>query len=316
MPVQATNDVFTPAFQLLATTVRDFHFQGRPCLGATLKPKLYSHSFDEKSLGFRKFGDFLRAAEAGGFVRLTKTSGGDIAIFPASVSLAPEVPPLQPAAVFAPRVAAIPAPVLLPSRISPTVPIRVRQDFWNAFNSLSDGWVYDPERDVAFKNGTGAWGLSAPPRNNTIPVPAGRERVSEWMRAFADFQDPESKALLTNALDGGAEIYQFNNLTRSKGLQRAWSRFHIQKVLAAIETWAAANNLYPKNLASPFHPSVIPVSEERVPESAPVVAVPKVTPTPPASTPLNSRLESLIDELINELISLRGLLQVVGPKRS
>jgi hypothetical protein len=136
------------------------------------------------------------------------------------------------------------------------------------------------------------------------------------MRAFADLQAPDVKVWLTNAIDRGVEIYHFNNLTRSKGLQRAWSRFHIQKVLAAIETWAAANNLSPKNLASPFHTLAMAVpAGARVTEPAPVTAPSDVPLIPPAVTPLTSRLESLIDALINDLISLRGLLQVVGPKR-
>jgi hypothetical protein len=312
--VQSTNDVFTPAFQLLAKTVNDFHLRGRPCLGATLKPRLYGYSFNEKSIGFRKFGDFLRAAEAAGYVRLGKTAGGDIAISPASVASAQATPPLFPPAAVVPP--AFGNRVLGSSPVSHTIPTRIRQDLWNAFNSLSDRWVYDPDRDVAFKDNKTAWEGPALPGTNTVPVPAGSERVAEWMRSFADLQEPEMKAWFTGAIDRGVEIYQFNTLTRSQGLQRAWSRFHIQKVLAAIESWATANNLHPKNLSSPsFNPTVIPVpAEVRVPVSSP--AVTEVTPAPRVSAPLNSRLESLIDALINELISLRGLLQVVGPKQS
>src|ERR1700690_2020579 len=80
MLVQPTNNNLKPAFELLTNTVNDFYLRGRPCLGATLKPKLYEHGFDEKLFDFKKFGDFLRAAENAGYVRLTKTSGGDIAI--------------------------------------------------------------------------------------------------------------------------------------------------------------------------------------------------------------------------------------------
>jgi len=68
-PVLPTNDAFANAFQLLASIVRDFYSNNRPCLGATLKPALRSRgNFNEQILGFRKFSDFLRSAEAAGYV--------------------------------------------------------------------------------------------------------------------------------------------------------------------------------------------------------------------------------------------------------
>jgi hypothetical protein len=308
-----TNDVFAKAFQLLASTVREFHINGRACLGATLKPRLYQQHFDEKLLGFRKFAEFLRAAEASGYVTLNPTPGGDIGISPASGLRVPEMaPPSTPgvAQAFVPASASYVTPPA-------TAPIRVRQDLWNAFNSLSDRWVYDPTTDTAFKDSsaTSGWGgqLTPPSRPNTVPIPSGRERVTEWMRSFTNMQDPDVKAQLSAALDQNAGLYEFNNLTRSKGLLRLWSRFHIQNVLAAIEAWAASNKLLPRNVASPFQ---LPVhSVIKAPEPPPQAAE-VTTPVLAASAPLNTRLESLIDDLIDELISLRGLLQVVGSKRS
>ena len=305
MPVQPTNDVFTPAFQLLASTVNDFCLRARPCLGATLKPKLHSHGLDEKSIGFRKFGDFLRAAEAAGYVKLGKTSGGDIAIFPTSATPAPaQVVPPPVLAPFAPDTTIIPA-----SLVSSNVPLRVRQDLWNAFNSFSDKWVYDPERDLAMKEDIGSW--SAPQRT-LIAIPTGRDRVTEWMRAFANTQDPNTKAILLAALDNGAEMYKFNNLTHSMGLQRAWRRFHILQVLTAIQTWAAAQLLHPRSVVTPFQ---TPTADLTTPATIPLpVALPPAASPSAASSQLNTRLESLIDTIITELISLRGLLAVVGPK--
>jgi len=313
--MQSTNDVFTNAFQLLATTVREFHINGRPCLGATLKPRLYQQHFDEKLLGFRKFGEFLRAAEAAGYVKLNLTPGGDISISPGSGFRDPDIPPF--AAGIAPSLAMAGAS---PISASSAAPIRVRQDLWNAFNSLSDKWVYDPASDTAFKDfhSTGTLeGQVAPSRPNTIPIPPGRERVTEWMRSFANMQDPEARAQLSDALDRDAGLYDFNNLTKSKGLLRLWSRFHIQNVLAAIEAWAALNKLHPKNVASPLHQASIAAlpPEIKSPQPPPQAPVPEVAPPPAQASPLNARLESLIDNLINDLISLRGLLQVVGPKQ-
>jgi hypothetical protein len=314
--MRTTNDVFTNAFQLLASTVREFHINGRACLGATLKPRLYQQHFDERLLGFRKFGDFLRAAEAAGYVRLSATPGGDIAISPGSGLRNPEI-----LAPFPGDTAPTIATAITPSITSSSAaPIRVRQDLWNAFNSFSDKWFYDASTDTAFRDshGTGGWdGQPTLARPNTIPIPSGRERVAEWMRSFATMQDLEAKAQLSNALDRNAGLYEFNNLTRSQGLLRLWSRFHIQNVLAAIEAWAASNKVHPRNVASPLHLPVLPVpSEIRTPEPSPKGPTSEVTPPPGPPSPLNARLESLIDNLINDLISLRGLLRVVGPKRS
>jgi hypothetical protein len=307
--MQSTNDVFTNAFQLLASTVREFHINGRACLGATLKPRLYQQQFDEKSLGFKKFGDFLRAAQAGGYVKLTNTIGGDIAISPGSSSWNLETSPPPAAGSVAPTTAP-------PITTSSATPIRVRQDLWNAFNSLADNWVYDPATDSAFRGSN-----LAPPRPNTIPIPSGREHVTEWMRAFANEQDADVKVQLSDLIDRNAGLYQFNSLTRSKGLLRTWSHFHVQNVLTAIEAWAASNNLQPKNVASPFHSSVPSSLREEVTgrgrSPIPRAASPEVTPIAlTTSAVLNPRLESLIDNLIDELISLRGLLQVIGSRRS
>ncbi|MGB6945812.1 MAG: hypothetical protein WBE37_25665 [Bryobacteraceae bacterium] len=310
--MQTTSDVFTNAFQVLASVVRDFHINGRQCLGATLKPRLYQQGLNEKLLGFNRFGDFLRAAEVAGYVRLCPTPGGDIGVSPGSSPRASEVPPAG-AADILPTAAA----VVQPTTRASGAPIRVRQDLWNAFNSLSDRWVYDPANDRAFKEslGTGQWdGQQLLSRANAVPIPPGRERITEWMRSFTDMQDPDIRAQLSNAIERGAGLYEFNNLARSKGLLRLWSRFHIQNVLAAIEAWAASNRIQPNNVAAPLHPptAIMPLGV-KAPEA--VQKQPEFVPSAPPESALNARLETLIDSLINDLVSLRGLLQVVGPKR-
>jgi hypothetical protein len=132
-----------PAFELLANTVSDFYLRGRPCLGATLKPKLYERGFNEKAFDFNKFGEFIHAAESAGYVKLSKTSGGDIAISPTSSPATP-VQAIQPALPFMPDPTTV-----SPSVLSSNIPLRVRRDLWNAFNSHSDKWVYDPDQDRA-----------------------------------------------------------------------------------------------------------------------------------------------------------------------
>jgi len=304
--MQLTNNSLTNSFHLLISTVRDFEAIGRPCLGATLKPRLYARGFDEKLFGFRKFGDFLRAAAAAGNVRLSPTPGGDI-----SISL-PSAPVTQ---LVAPATAA-PLPLSPPTSASepnPMGPVKVRQDLWNAFNSFSDRWLYDRVQDRAFKEMTD--GAASP---GTISIPPGGERIKEWMQAFTSLQELGIKARLSHVIESGVDLYQFSNAIRVNGLQRAWSQFHTQNVVAAIQAWAATNNVRPQSIVTPFQRTL---SFSRLPESTngsttPLDASAEVVPqVQPHSAELNSKLESLIDALINELISLRGLLQVVGSKR-
>ena len=149
-------------------------------------------------------------------------------------------------------------------------------------------------------------------------MPTGRDRVLEWMRSFANMQDTEIKAQLSTALDGDGALYRFGNLVRSMGLQRLWGRFHVQRVLAAIEDWAVSNGVRPKNVTTPLYWPLHPTERLLGAPASPVAPSPPVTQTPPRTTSaaLTGRLESLIDDLIDELIKLRGFLQVVGPRQS
>ena len=306
--MQPTNDALTNSFQLLTSIVREFEATARPCLGATLKPRLDARGFDDKRFGFRKFGDFLRSAAAAGHVRLSATPGGDISIsLPSSAptNLVPRqtVSSTLPQSPFASAAAAV----------NPMSPVKIRQDLWNAFNSFSDKWLYDLAQDRAFKDTVGV-GIPG-----TIAIPPGGERIKEWMEAYSNMQGPDAKARLSSVVETAGDLYQFGNAIRVFGLQRSWSQFHTQKVAAAIQAWAATNNIQPKSVVMPFHapprlPSVPETTSANPAPSDPPAEVARQLQTP--STELNSKLESLIDALINELISLRGLLQVAGSKRS
>jgi hypothetical protein len=322
MPMPYNDDAFTTAFQLLVATVRDFHSQGRPCLGATLKPALYTRgNFTELVLGFRRFGDFLRAAQTAGYVQLRPTAGGDISVWPTSVPVEqPSAPTQNIATPATPQMS-------LPFKTAASSGVRVRQDLWNAFNSFSAKWVYDPTSDVAFKDTdtTGMWIASGVQRPNLVEIPNGRERVVEWMRSFANTQDAETSRQLLAALIGDAGPYQFNNLVRANDLLRSWSHFHIQQVLAAIDAWATTTGVQPKNVTTPRYSPLRPGPDRPPAPQFPVVTQtvqrPGTSTSDPAKTsqpvasPLTQRLETLIDHLIDDLIQLRGLLQVVGIKQ-
>jgi hypothetical protein len=182
-------------------------------------------------------------------------------------------------------------------------------------------WVYDPAKDMAYKYADAAaasGAQTAPLRANLVQIPSGRNRVLEWMRSFANMQDPEIKAQLSTALDGDGALYRFGNLVRSMRLQRSWGHFHVQRVLATIEDWAASNSVRPNNVTAPLCWPVHPTEPLLGASVSPVAPSPPVAETTlrTTSTALTGRLDSLIDDLIDELIKLRGFLQVVGPKRS
>jgi hypothetical protein len=316
-----TNDDVSNSIQLLAAIVREFHSVGRPCLGATLKPELFRRtqgSFNEQRLGFLRFGDFLRSAAAAGLVQLRPTPGGDIAVWPMGV-----VAPVAPQPTFAQssplrfeQTQTVSAPPVWVAPQSVAAPTRVRQDLWNAFNSYSASWVYDPTADLAYREADGR--ERAAGESPLVKIPPGRERVTEWMRSFAKMQDVPTQEKLTASFEGPSGPYGFHGLVRRDlRLQRMWHRFHVQQVLASIDAWASANSLHPKNLTGTGYWAPTPVS----PAAAQVPQVPERVPpqvttaAQPSQLILSTQLESLIDELIDGLVKLRGFLQIVRPSQ-
>ena len=325
-----TNDALQSPFSLLASTVRDLSSGGRPALGARLKPELYRrYGITEQQLGFLKFGDFLRAAERAGFVQLRRTPGGDLEVLPTEstpvgvrVIPAAAVPAPVPGSFVVPAPTSGARPWLTTSQTSS--PVRVRPDLWSAFTSFYAPWVYDVSRDAAYK----APGMISVESQgaHVLQIPSGRERATEWMKAFAEIQDPEAKARLQSALQGDPAAQRFNLVIRADmRLHKSWRRYHIQQVVAAIEAWAASNRIHPRDITVPYLPPY-----QRMPRVAwPDVRVDVVptgvlplaqsTPTAPIAVTqfpgLTPRLASLIDQMIDELLRLRGTLQVVEPKR-
>ena len=320
-----TNDALPNAFNLLASIVRELCSSGRRrALGATLKPEFFRRSgLTEQRLGFVKFGDFLRAAEREGFVQVIPTPGGDLEVWPAN-----ELPKPAQQMVFADT-----APLIVPTRPpwSPgsgdEAPIRVRPDLWNGFTSFSTRWVYDAARDLAFRATDTQAGSSSGTAAHLIQIPAARERTKEWMRSFADMQDSETKARLLGVLEGDSAPNHFTSLVRSDfRLYKPWHRYHVRQVVAAIETWAASNNVRPKDVTSPYMrtprvywsvsgvpvaPVVQPVQEAAATSSIPVTSI---SVQGLGVSTLTPRLATLIDQLIDELLRLRGTLQVMDPK--
>jgi hypothetical protein len=319
--VLPTNDALNNAFQLLASAVRDVHSKGRPCLAARLKPELRrrtNFSFSEQQLGFAKFGDFLRLAQNAGFIQLTPTPGGDWEVWPpgAARNFQPAPEPVFQGTAFPS------AQIVHHSEESP-IPrgiVRVRPDLWNAFNSFSSGWVYDRQKDMAYREhpGTSSTGGSEQAAGvDLIPIPAGRDRVVEWMRSFAKMQQPEAGTRLLGTLEGYGSTYQFNNAVRLDfKVHRAWREFHIRQVIAVVNSWAALNNVHPKSIVTSMNQVQQPLwvaRPQQTPGSVPTFQS-RPLPPQPTSVSVTPRLVTLIDHLIDELLRLRGTLQFIEPK--
>jgi hypothetical protein len=349
MPVQVTN--VSQAFQLLCEVVRDSYSSGRICLGAPLKLELQRRThraFNEQVLGFQRFGDFLRAAQGQGLIQLLRTPGGDLEVrlandsrnspngpvllsIPASVAPAQTASTLQPTSTATPdNFRTQPTDSYLPGN-SPQV--RIRQDLWDAFNSSFGNWAYDRRTDAAHKAPPNLFGPAAT-NPDLVEIPAGRERTVGWMRSFAAMQDDQTKTRLLGVLDGDSAQYNFmKTVGMDWKLRRAWRRYHIQQVLAAIEAWATANNLHPQRVATPYigrtrvegwfgrapNQSYVPrMPQNQVMPPAPTIPQsPAAVPAAPLSLQggLSSRLETLIDQLIDELLRLRGALCVISAKQ-
>jgi hypothetical protein len=314
------------SLELLSSIIRDrYSFSSAPPLGSFVKPELARRSnarFNEQLLGFRKFSEFLREAERLGYVRLNQRPGLDWEIFPGQDG----GPALSNPGPVLPRPATGPiwSAETRPVTVNTTPFVIIRQDLWNAFNSLAPDWVYDRVRDVACKRN------HASNQQDVIEIPPGRERLAEWIRSFANMQDAGTKARLIATVNGGpAELTDFNNFVRSSPqLLRAWRRFHVQQVLSAIEAWATMNNIQPKDLVRQTNtrvaqsPSPASVPASQVPgsqtQSLPAAAVgePQGVTAQRLSPTLGLKLEPLIDDLIDSLIKLRGMLQILGIKTS
>jgi hypothetical protein len=318
--MQPTNDAVSESFHLLDTTVRSINASGRRCLAAKLKPELQRRSklaFSEQVLGFAKFADFLKDAQRAGIVRLERTLGGDWEVLPALQS----TPPFSRMAVGQPE-SVVARPAL---RTNPPSPhesaVRVRDDLWAAFNSSSAQWVYDKNTDSARRIPGHASSEVGP---ELVGIPPGGDRVLGWMRSFAEAQSPSTKAQLASLLLGASPAYRFRiSVNANPNVGRAWRRYHVQQVVAAIDAWAASNNVHPKAITGPFNPvhsvysrPVRPAIAAPVVPSAPPVPAPPLAislPSTPSSA-LTPRLEALITEMIDQLLLLRGTLQVLGPR--
>ncbi len=321
----SANDTLSQAFAFLQATVREYHVQGRRCIGANLKVELSRRAgnpFFLQGLGFSKFGDFIRAAERAGYVAVTQSPGGDLEIslpsFSRPASLLPQ-PPSGVGEMRTPYAASQEKASFSSERIAApgTVPLRqsaVRQDLWNAFTKFGSGLlrVYDPASDKAYV-------LSEVPfpgeaeeltsmRERVLAkdpgvmeiLPISRDQLLEWMRSFAEKLSPDHRSNLTAALSRSERPHTAFSLAirQVPSLFKEWHQFHVLKVSEWISKWATQRNLKIQVLV-PWVPrpqlsrSIVKLGSE---------------PEVQARGIVSSRLLNIVDDLLDELIRLRGAL--------
>jgi hypothetical protein len=340
--VLSKNDAVISAFNQLWSAARDLQAKTGRCLGANLKLELRRRSswaFNEQQLGFPRFGDFLRAAQMGGYIRLQPTPGGDLQIIPqdrlAPVSQdlssrsfpLPNEPQFRATQLVQAEPASSPMPVaslnVMEDAVRPmeswrapvaSSVVRVRQDLWNAFNNVYDEWVYDRSQDRAMRKSAAERSENAT-LANLIPIPSGRQLLTEWILKFADTQPPERKDRLVNLLkEPNAPLNFLSEARRNASLQREWHRFHVQRAVQTIQDWSVRNAVQPKNVATQRlrAPKEVASAPYQVPTQSPTPFSAKVDSTPDSKKVLADKLAGVIDEMVERLITLRGLIAIVN----
>jgi Uncharacterised protein family (UPF0158) len=228
------------ALRLLVETITDLRSKGRPAYGATLKHELKRRTFDqfdESALGFFRFGDFLRDAEARKLITLSRSPGGDVEAQPL-VNLAQE---RRSADTVAPERAVI------------------RQDIWTCFIDWKDGMVrlYDKVLDQAILfpaqetpldspivvEQRRAWAAEA---NRFVQIPnISRDEQLAWLRDFTGHvQNPVAKRLMEDALSTAHPHGDFARIVKAiPQLNSQWHHARVSQVSRVITDWMERNGL-------------------------------------------------------------------------
>lgn len=300
------------AFRFLQGVVQDLSSSGKRRLGAFLKPELIRRSggsFNEASLGYQKFADFLRAAEAARYIRL-EASGLDLeASLPTSAASSP-----TPSANSTPRLSQ--APPISDAQ-------EIRRDFWDAFVDFSPGQlrIYDKNADKALKVPELAYpgephefsmlrSRVLKHEDGLIPIrPIQPHQLISWMESFATESAGPLSANLLSALRGEHALHEFTRLVRSDPfLHRKWSLERIQKVAEYIQSWLGEKGIQTQVLVP------------RAPRRGTVVRPPLANQGGTSGQAWAAEFAELtgvvdaIDSAIDRLLRLRGALTYMNKK--
>ena len=275
-----------PAIELAASLVasaaeRDFH-----PTAAELKLQMLRGmpAFSEKELGFRKFLDFLNAAQDQGrlFVFLDDKGHPRLSNEPVAGHSVPASP--------------------IPPDEAPT---RMRQDLWSAivhWEDLSDRFWDRKERRAIYvpvdADGAPLW-TSEPARFTRI-TPVSRDQHLVWMNEFAEGLEGVKRDALLQAIAVGAPRGAFKITLRRHGLITLWGAELQRRVTDHAEAWAVAegvrlDQIVEKSTQSPPPAAPAPADSATAPQ-APSPTLPR-DESLTESDRLRRRLHGVIDRM-------------------
>lgn len=292
------------AFRRLADIVREWRASGRTTTTAGIKSALQAspEGFDERTLGFSTFAEFLEAADAAGYVgRLRQPNGHWLVTLPGEA--AEDVGAAQGSTARDRRYGDIGAD----SRFKP--------DVWATFMDWRSDhrrlWDVEQRRALLIPldaDGRPAW-ESSPERFIEIPV-LGPETQLGWMRSFAEGRPEAEGRALSEALDDPSGVSKFRRALTVHGVQMQWRAELQRRVVAEVGQWAQSHGVEVSDLVA------VPRAAE-APRGLTRTATPRATPASPDLgrrgldnsnrdlDRLRARLHAIIDRMsLTELAAL------------
>jgi hypothetical protein len=219
------------ARELLLSVLNKYYAERHsPLPGAFVKAQMLTDAlqagseFNQGSLGFRKFVDFVRTVPG---VAIQGRSGSDILLAPAIASdlLAAYATPLP----------------------------RLRRDFWRAFVEFPVEAVvrlYDPDEDKVIHAEAGVQ------RPGIEIEPVSRAAQLQWRRTFSEEQPEVVRNSLLAALNapGTAVFNEFSRrLRENPAVMRAWNRYLQKQITDHVTAWATKHGVAEERWIAPSH---------------------------------------------------------------
>ena len=206
---------------------RDFH-----PTAAELKTQMLRKlpAFSEKQFGYRKFIDFLNAAEEQQLLFVFHDNNGHPRLSSAPVD---EQPPV----VISPELKQLKAPQM-----------RLRSDLWNAivhWNESSQRYWDRNERRAIYvpvdNKGAPLW--ESEPDRFTAITPIPMDEQVRWMKTFAESLDSDDRDALLGSMDSDAPRGAFKAALRTRGLGTRWGTELQNRVNLHVADWAKAHEV-------------------------------------------------------------------------
>lgn len=272
-PQPVNGPALQAAFALLHEVVRDFEVTGRLPLTTGVKPEMQHRSggqFQEQTLGFATFGEFVQAAVQNGVVALLDHEKGRLlhveGVVPRPRRRLPTAPPA-------------------PAKAAEKQVREVRSDLWRAFidwrSSLRRLWDKQAESAVIFlaesAGGTTSQddavreAVAAMPDRFVEITPIPQDTQLQWIRSFVhDLDDPKLRdSLLLLLGTTNRPFAAFGSMLRGMpAIQQAWQAHRRELVVQEISRWARDHGL----AVDPFADSATEQGSEQPTEQAPPLA--------------------------------------------